>query len=111
MDQGGQYNVNIIEVVELAVEGRGRKGHRIFIISENVRAVIVAAFGMVIAYADTFAAVNTPLRNYICLTAAHSYGSRRATLYAVGASHTLAFVQTYGMKKAALFHCSYSVII
>ena len=92
MDQGGQYNVNIIEVVELAVEGRGRKGHRIFIISENVRAVIVAAFGMVIAYADTVAAVNTVLAGDHGTAFAYPDRLGRAALDAVDTAVTQIFI-------------------
>ena len=59
MDEGGQDDIDIFQMIELAVQGRRRKGHSIFVPSKYVQTVSSADLGVMAAYADTFAAVNT----------------------------------------------------
>ena len=61
VDQGGQYDVDIIQIVELAVQRRCRKSHGIFKIAENIRSVIMTAFCMMGTNTHTFAAVDAKL--------------------------------------------------
>ena len=99
MDEGGQDDIDIFQMIELAVQGRRRKGHSIFVPSKYVQTVSSADLGVMAAYADTFAAVDTKFAgdDGFAVTDPDSFSG--TALDTVDASVAQIFFQVNGMKK------------
>ena len=86
--------------LELSVQGRRRKGDFVFELLDHRKRVGLGVLGVVIAYADAFAAVDAALVNNMCPSAAHPNGLGGAALQTVGASHAFFPIQTDRVKSA-----------
>ena len=98
--QAAEYDVNIVEMIELAVKSGSGQGHGILKIFQHGQGIVIRLFGMVRADADAFAAVDAAFRDDLRFAAPHPDGLGGAALDAVGASHTFVPVQRDGMKES-----------
>ena len=94
-----QHNLNIVQMIELPVQGRSRQRHRVPITVQHRQAVVPRLFRVVRTGAHTLAAVDAPLGNNLRLALPDTDGLGGTPLDAVGAAQTQLFIQGNGMEK------------
>ena len=97
--QPGQHDIDVVEMVELAIEGRGGDCHLPLEIFQHGQGIVPCLFGVVGADPHTFAAVDAPFRDDLGFAAPHPDGLGRAAFDAVGAANAFVFVQRDRMKE------------
>ena len=94
-----QQDIHIIQIIKLAVQGRSRKGHRVFVLLHHIHLIIGSMLGVMGTDPDALTAVNTELVIDAGLTAPHAYGLCGAALDAVDASLAQGLIQPHRMIK------------
>ena len=94
-----QYDIHIVQIVELAIQGRRRQRHRIAVLLHYIHLVKGGMLGMVGAYPDALPAVNTEFGINLCLSVPDPDRLGRAALDAVDASLAQFRIQTHRMVK------------
>ena len=93
LQQAVEHDVDVVQMLELPVEGRVGQGHPVFVLLQLVQAVADGFDRLVRAHLDALAAVDAPLIEDGGLAAADPHGLSRAVFDAGGTAPTALILQ------------------
>ena len=111
VDQGGQDDIDIIQIIELGVQGRGRQRNSIFVFVQDIQPVRLCFLCVMRAGPHTLSAVNAELAGNACLAVPDPDRLRRTAFDAVNASLAQILFKIHRVEKFIRHMVTFFVIV